>query len=171
MEEIEVRRITAAEVLPLRRKVLRQGMPPETAIFPGDDEPEALHLGAVRDEEIVGIATFLVRPYPSDPSKARAWQLRGMAVDPTLQGQGVGSKILAAALEILAPELGGRDGQPGRAILWCKARIKAVDFYRRNGWVTDGELFEIANFGPHYHMRWQPQIAADVERMTRSGKA
>ncbi|HET9888737.1 MAG TPA: GNAT family N-acetyltransferase [bacterium] len=156
MEEIEVRRITATDVLPLRRKVLRQGMPPETAIFPGDQEPETFHLGAFRQGDIVGVATFLVRPYPMDASRARGWQLRGMAVDPELQSHGVGSKMLDAAIEILGPELRARDGVPVPAILWCKARIKAVDFYRRNGWVTVGEEFEIAPIGPHYHMKWQP---------------
>jgi GNAT superfamily N-acetyltransferase len=168
MEEIEVRRITSADVLPLRRKVLRQGMPPETAIFPGDGEPETFHLGAVREGEIVGVATFLVRPYPLDSSGARGWQLRGMAVDPALQSHGVGSKMLDAAIEILGPEVRARDGLPATAILWCKARIKAVDFYRRNGWVTVGEEFEISPIGPHYHMKWQPTIAAEVEPPSRS---
>gem|GEM_PF-432545 len=170
MNDIEVRRIAAAEVVPLRHKVLRQGMPPETAIFPGDEEPETFHLGALRNREVVGVATFLVRPYPLDPGGARAWQLRGMAVDPALQSHGVGSKMLQAAIEILGQELRVRDGLPAPAILWCKARIKAVDFYRRNGWITVGEEFEIANFGPHYHMKWQPTIGAEVERVTRSGK-
>ena len=143
-------------MVPLRRKVLRQGMPAETAIFPGDDEPETFHLGALRNGEIVGIATFLVRPYPLDAAGARAWQLRGMAVDPDLQGQGVGTRILEAAIETLRDELVARDERRGTATLWCKARIKAVEFYRRNGWVIEGDEFEIGVFGRHHFMKWQP---------------
>lgn len=154
--EIQVRRVTAVDVVPLRRKVLRQGMPAETAIFPGDDEPETFHLGAMRNGEIVGIATFLVRPYPLDAGKARAWQLRGMAVDPVLQGQGVGSKILDCAIDLLRGEIAPRDERRVPAILWCNARIKAVEFYRQNGWITEGEEFDVANIGPHSYMRWLP---------------
>ena len=154
-EEIEVRLVGAEDVVALRRKVLRQGMPAETAIFPGDNEPEAFHLGAVRNHEIVGVATFLLRPYPLDAAASRAWQLRGMAVDPALQGQGVGTRILDSAIETLRHELFRRDERHVPAILWCKARIKAVEFYRRNGWVTEGDEFDIANFGKHFLMKWQ----------------
>jgi GNAT superfamily N-acetyltransferase len=158
--EIQVRRVTAADVIPLRRKVLRQGMPAETAIFPGDEEPETFHLGAMRNGEIVGIATFLVRPYPLDADQARAWQLRGMAVDPDLQGQGVGSKILDCAIDLLRGEITPRDERSVAAILWCNARIKAVEFYRQNGWIAEGEEFDVANIGPHSYMRWQPESEA-----------
>lgn len=159
MDEIRVQRIGAGDVLPLRRKVLRQGMPPETALFPGDDEPQTFHLGAMRGEEIVGIATFLVRPYPLDTAASRGWQLRGMAVDPKLQSHGVGSKILETAIELLRPELHPIGGD--RATLWCKARKKAVEFYRRNGWIIEGEEFEIANFGWHHFMKWSPQSGGE----------
>jgi GNAT superfamily N-acetyltransferase len=157
--EIQVRRVNAADVIPLRRKVLRQGMPAETAIFPGDEEPETFHLGAMRNGEIVGIATFLVRPYPLDAERTRAWQLRGMAVDPDLQGQGVGSKILDCAIDLLRGEIAiaPRGERHVPSILWCNARIKAVEFYRQNGWITEGEEFDVANFGPHSYMRWQPE--------------
>lgn len=155
-EEIEVRRVDAADVVPLRRKVLRQGMPAETANFPGDNEPEAFHLGAVRNHEIVGVATFLIRPYPLDAAGTRAWQLRGMAVEPALQGQGVGSRILDSAIEALRHELLRHDERHAPVVLWCKARIKAVEFYRRNGWIVEGEEFDIPNFGKHYFMKWQP---------------
>jgi GNAT superfamily N-acetyltransferase len=154
---IQVQRVTAARVIPLRRKVLRQGMPAETAIFPGDDEPETFHLGAMSNGEIVGIATFLVRPYPLDRDKGRAWQLRGMAVDPDLQGQGIGSRILDRAIELLRGEIVPRNNQHAPVTLWCNARIKAIEFYRQNGWIAEGELFDVANIGPHSYMRWQPE--------------
>jgi GNAT superfamily N-acetyltransferase len=153
MSRIQVRRGTTAECIPLRWAVLRPGMPESTAHLPGDDEPETFHVVAERDGAIVGCATFLVRPFPRDPAARRAWQLRGMAVDPTLQGTGVGTSVLERAIEILAPEV-ERAGDP--APLWCNARTSAASFYRRNGWVPIGEEFNLPPVGPHFLMRWNP---------------
>jgi GNAT superfamily N-acetyltransferase len=107
---------------------------------------------------IVGCATYVVRPFPPDPEARRAWQLRGMAVAATQQGTGVGSSILSKALEILAPEIQARGPTPG-ASLWCNARMSAAAFYRRNGWVPVGEVFDLPPIGPHVIMKWNPDAA------------
>ncbi len=161
MSPLTIRRGTTAECIPIRWAVLRKGMPESTAHLPGDDERETFHVVAERQRAIVGCATFIVRPFPPDSSERRGWQLRGMAVDPATQGSGIGSVILAKALEILGAEiLPRRDASgatlPPETILWCKARIAAASFYRRNGWVSIGEEFDIPPFGRHFLMRWQP---------------
>src|SRR5690606_13479424 len=57
-----IRPISAAETRPLRSLVLRPGAPPETLVYPGDDHPEALHLGAFEGDRLVGIATVYPEP-------------------------------------------------------------------------------------------------------------
>jgi predicted GNAT family N-acyltransferase len=37
-------------------------------------------------------------------------------------------------------------------ILWCNARIAAVDFYKKHGFQTFGEKFDILYVGEHYVM-------------------
>src|SRR5436190_10031407 len=54
---ITIRRAAAEEVVDLRHAILRAGLPRETAIFPGDDDPTARHFVAVMDGQVVGTLT------------------------------------------------------------------------------------------------------------------
>ncbi len=165
---IAIRRAAASALVPLRARVLRPGLPESTALFPGDDETETIHLAAFEEREgiegapaVVGCVTLLVRPHPHDPSKRRARQLRGMAVDPALQGTGVGSKLLSAVVAALAAELRPHGDAPP-VVLWCNARESAAKFYRDNGWVPEGERFDVPPIGPHFVMRWRGVAPPDA---------
>ena len=37
-------------------------------------------------------------------------------------------------------------------LLWCNARLVAVNFYKSLGFKINGELFDIVGIGPHYYM-------------------
>src|SRR5689334_18501816 len=80
---IRVRGALPDEVIDLRHRVLRAGLPRDSAIFPGDDAPTTRHFAATRPrgaggraEEIIGVATLVLNEWGGRP----AWQLRGMAV-------------------------------------------------------------------------------------------
>jgi ribosomal protein S18 acetylase RimI-like enzyme len=135
--------IPAIETLPLRAAVLRPHQSSVELIFPGDNAPDTLHLGAYADGEIVGIASLYHNPPPGE-SDLTAWQLRGMAVAPEVQRQGYGKALAEKCIEEVAAR-GGR-------ILWCNARTPAVEFYRTLGFEVQGEEFHIPNVGPHFHM-------------------
>ncbi|HEX9953212.1 MAG TPA: GNAT family N-acetyltransferase [Rubricoccaceae bacterium] len=149
---VTVRRVPAATVHPLRTRVLRPDWPPGR-LLTLDADSEAIHVAAEFDGEIVGVATV----YPEAPDeRARgpipeeafapgaAWQLRGMATAAAAQGQGIGTLVLAAAVEAV------RDG--GGRMLWCHARVAAVPFYERAGLVAVTDIFEIGDIGPHVVM-------------------
>ena len=92
-ESVTIRRATAAEIRPLRHRVLRAGLPPEAAVFEHDDDPTTFHACAVTaDGGVVGCATIMLTIYEQRP----AWRLRGMAVDPTFRRSGIGGKLLDA---------------------------------------------------------------------------
>jgi GNAT superfamily N-acetyltransferase len=74
-----------------------------------------------------------------------AYQLRGMAVDPDFQNQGIGAKLL----QFIEKNILLRDPVKVR---WCHARIKAVPFYERNGWVRISEIMTIEGVGDHLKM-------------------
>lgn len=121
--------LDAAETHSLRYSVLRVGTPSSVVTFDGDDEPATVHLG-VRDDEggLVAVSTWIPRPYHGQP----AIQLRGMAVAPEVQGQGVGALLLRAGLQRaahLAP------------VVWARARDTALDFYVHHGFAVDGDGF------------------------------
>ncbi len=138
-----VRQVAAAEVLSLRHSVLRAGLPPDTARFAGDEEPESRHFGAYRGSQLVGVATLLVRAEPSRPG-VPALQLRGMATLPEVRGEGFGAELAAACVAEAALR--------GVSLVWCNARLSAAGFYARQGFERDSETFEVAGIGPHVRM-------------------
>lgn len=138
------RQLSAADVIPLRHQVLREGKPRESAIFAGDELAATTHWGAcAEDGRILAVATLMRSPKPG--SSLPAWQVRGMASAPEVRGQGFGAAVLQAVMVYVASQ------EPG-AVLWCNARVGALGFYRAQGFETEGPEFEIAGVGPHFVM-------------------
>jgi len=138
--------VSADEVRPLRTRILRPGYPPERLlVFPEDDHSECAHVAAISDGKIIGVATFLLKPTVQldDP---QAIQLRGMAVDTQMQGQGVGKCILDFALEELEKRF-----SKSKWVL-CNARQSAAHFYDRCGFEILSDSFDIPEIGPHFVM-------------------
>lgn len=141
----EIRRVTVAEVLPLRSEVLRGGGPLERALLPGDSEGLGVHWGAW----LGGLLVACVSLYEvTADNGVLSTQLRGMATVPDLRSQGFGGAILEAALT----EWEGREG--AARPLWCNARIRAVPFYERHRFVGEGEPFDVPGIGEHLRMTY-----------------
>jgi GNAT superfamily N-acetyltransferase len=127
----------------LRRRVLREGRPDAEVHFPEDDAPETFH-PAVLDAggRVVAVAT--VSPAPtSSRSGAHAWRLRGMAVEPELQGLGAGTLLLDAVV--------ARARAAGADVLWADGRDTALEFYRRRGWSVEGDGYLTPATGVPHH--------------------
>jgi GNAT superfamily N-acetyltransferase len=137
---VTIRHAEPAEVIDLRHAVLRAGLPRETAIFAGDDDPQARHFVATIDGRIVGCVTLLLNAWEDEP----AWQLRGMAVEPGIQRGGIGRRLLQACEESVL-------SSPTH-LLWCNARVPASGFYVTHGWWIASEVFEFPTAGPHVKM-------------------
>ena len=99
MPQFEIRRITAEETLPLRHPILREGLPPESAIFAGDEAETSRHFGAFLDGKLVGVATIHFVPLLDRPDFDPAFQLRGMATAPEVRGMGAGKALVEACVE------------------------------------------------------------------------
>jgi N-acetylglutamate synthase-like GNAT family acetyltransferase len=138
--EILVAAVDVEEIVDLRYRVLRAGLPRDAAYFPGDRDATTVHLAAKSDGKIIGCATVLVNEWDGQ----RACQLRGMAIDPDWQGKRIGRRLLD---EIHQTARGA-----GVQILWANARVPAAEFYRKHGWEIVSEEFEIPTAGPHYKM-------------------
>jgi predicted GNAT family N-acyltransferase len=147
---VRVRRATAAEIIDLRHAILRAGLPRDTAIFPGDEKPEAIHVVAeTSDGRIVGCVTLHPSTWKGEP----AWQLRGMATHAVVRGAGVGRAMLSYVDQQV------RSGSDVRQ-MWCNARVPAAGFYERAGWMVKSEPFEIPTAGPHVRMSKHLDAAA-----------
>ena len=141
-----IRRAKVHEIFPLRHAVLRPGRPVSYSVYSEDEG--AVHVGAWDDDMLVGCATVFPEPWPGSDrlaAVADAWRLRGMAVDPSMQGTGVGRLVLAEGA------IAAREG--GASVLWANARTSALGFYERMGWKIIGEEYVASDSGlPHFPM-------------------
>ncbi|MEC7784669.1 MAG: GNAT family N-acetyltransferase [Bacteroidota bacterium] len=135
-----IHEITSAETYAVRHPVLRAGRPIETCAMPGDDAEDTFHLGLFDAEKLIGVVTFMNASKSQFTGKQ--YQLRGMAVLDGYQGKGLGNLLVAGGEARLKAA--------GYKLLWCNARIKALNFYTRKGFKIEGEPFEIDPIGTHY---------------------
>jgi predicted GNAT family N-acyltransferase len=144
--DVTIEPVPLERIIDLRWRVLRAGLPRQTAMFTGDESAAALHVAALRGSSVVGCATL----HQSQWEGAAAWQLRGMAVEAELRGSGVGRRLLQGIDALLIQ-------RQQTLRLWCNAREVAVGFYLRMGWKVVSERFVIETAGPHFKMSRLPQ--------------
>jgi GNAT superfamily N-acetyltransferase len=156
--EFRIDRVPASATLELRQAVLRPHETVDQLALPDDDEPLPGSLAAFNeDEEIVGTVRvaparppFPVRTHTAADSPS--WRVRGMATREDARNLGIGSAVLSRAVQHVAEHGGG--------LLWCNARVPAVNLYRRAGFVEHGEVWEEPDIGPHVVM-WRSVRLSD----------
>ena len=149
-DRLRVRQVPVAAVLPLRHEVLRPGRPKAESRYTADDEPTTVHLAVVdADDLVLACGTFFPERLDGEP----AWRVRGMATRPAHRGRGLGTAIILAGIDHVVAHEG--------SLLWCNARVAALSLYRRVGFETVGELFDLPGIGAHYRavLRLDPQAA------------
>ena len=106
-----------------------------------DTDPASQHLVAVSDEgRIIGYARLIWDEVGT--------QIRQVAVAPDRQGGGVGSALVT---RLVAEALGG-----GAQEVWLNARLSAIRFYERLGFVAVGDVFATGKTGlPHKRMEYR----------------
>ncbi|WP_372753893.1 GNAT family N-acetyltransferase [Mariniflexile sp.] len=138
-----IKYISTSDAYTVRHPVLRKGKPFESCIFEGDDLDTTFHLGIYKQEQLVGVCTF-VKNNHTLLSEVFQYQLRGMAVLDAYQNQGLGAKLVTQGEAILK--------EKKINVIWCNAREKAANFYKKIGFNIIGEPFNIPNIGKHYIM-------------------
>ena len=138
----KVQQLPLEQVLGLRVRVLRRGTPFTHANYPEDSYPDAVHFGIVRDGDVIATSTWFTKECPEVPG-VPAVQLKGMAVDDTLQGGGLGAALIEHGITH-ARSLGAR-------LVWARARDSALYFYERRGFaVTGGGFMDEPTGMPHH---------------------
>lgn len=146
---IDIQAVTARETFPVRHPVLRNGRPLEDCHFSGDELGTTFHLGAFEKDKIIGVITCLMNKDVHLEKIAafqlhQCYQLRGMAVLESMQGKGVGKKLLKKAEQLLK--------EKNIRAIWFHARIVAVPFYEKMGYKIASGVFVIPNVGDHFKM-------------------
>lgn len=92
------------------------------------DRPEVLHRLVLDGGRVVAVGRLDLQPaHPAGPST----QLRYCAVDASMRGKGAGQLLLA--------EFERQSVARGLPRLWMEARVAALNFYTRQGYVDFGE--------------------------------
>ena len=89
------------------------------------EDEDGIHYGAFVENKMVAIASTFRR--------GNDVQVRKFAVDPSLQHQDIGSRLLQYITD--------RARESGATRLWCNARKSATGFYLKTGFKPNGDAF------------------------------
>jgi GNAT superfamily N-acetyltransferase len=82
---------------------------------------------------------------PMDENLRPAIQVRAMGTLDEYRGMGLASAVLKACEDQSIAVWNARTG-------WLQARLTAIPFYEKNGWVCFGPEYQVPNVGPHRSM-------------------
>lgn len=120
---MNIKRITAAEALPLRQAVLWPNHPLAVSQVQGDQE--AIHFGLEQDNKLICVTSLFWEGHDL--------RLRKFATAQDQQGKGYGSKMLQYTLTV-ARSLNAQN-------FWFDARENALPFYAKHGFEPHGPKF------------------------------
>ena len=145
---IECRVISAEETQSLRHLVLWPHLREEKdCVIEIDKRPDAIHLGAFENGNLVSILSLFAMTTPKLPMKCQ-YRLRAMATHPDYRNRGVGKLLVEHAQDII------RSMQFD--VLWCDARKVALGFYEKLNFESLDEWYEVPKIGMHKLMYWTP---------------
>ena len=131
------------EIQQLRNEVLWPHKTFENCILETDHFPSTFHLGVKVEGHTVATVT-LQQESSSKLPQEKQYRLRAMAVLEGYRGQGFGDAIIEEGLKRLR--------ELGVEVVWCDARIAALNFYRRLQFEELEEEYEIPIIGLHRFM-------------------
>ena len=141
--KVNIRKVDAERIRPLRHSELRKGQDFSTTSYLKDHELDTFHMAYISNEKIVTCATF----YPEFTHKLKSenpYRLRGMATAADFTRRGLGTMLMKKAFKLLQKK--------DVDIIWCNARLGALNFYKKLGFEVIGDIFNIKDIGPHYYM-------------------
>ncbi len=161
--DLHVEIVDPTRTYELRHAVLRPGRPfAETVDDDAFSAAVTFGLSEGADSRILSTATVYREEPPArcapivELAKTyRPWRLRAVATDASRRNEGLGRLVLGAITAYITAD--------GPALLWCNARITAERFYAREGFVTEGPIFEVEHIGRHVVMyRAYPHSTPDT---------
>ena len=131
------------EIQQLRNEVLWPHKTFENCILDTDRLSTTFHFGVQIDGLAVATVTFQKENSSKLPQENQ-YRLRAMAVREGYRGQGFGDAIVEAGFNYLR--------ELGVEVVWCDARLAALNFYRRLQFEELEEEYEIPIIGLHRFM-------------------
>jgi len=138
---IQIKEIKAEDSYGIKKAVLRKNMTLSHEM-PGDHDADSVHLG-VYDQNILVCTGSFMKNNQNDFT-GNQYQLRGMATAEDCQGKGYGRMLLTEAEAIFKARK--------IDLIWCNARVSALEFYKKAGYEAIGDVFDVPHIGPHFVM-------------------
>lgn len=124
------------DLVSLRKRVLHPQGPVERVLYPEDKDASTLHLAFEDKGQMIACGSLI--------EDLEGLRVRGMAVDSSFRGKGLGSKILDEFIQ--------EAQKRGASLIWCNARTRALPLYERKGFQKQGDEFDLPGGGPHYKL-------------------
>ena len=141
---IEIREIAAKETIAIRSEILRPGQSLDQCIYPHDDDQTSFHLSAYSQGKQASIASFYLEKHPELKGDIQ-YRFRGMATKVVYRNQGLAGALLTQAFEKLKAN--------HCDVVWCNARVNAIQLYKKMGMEVCSDEFDIPGIGPHFLMK------------------
>lgn len=124
--------LALSDITELRVAVLRKGTPVQHCDYPEDSHADVVHYGIVHNDIVVATSTWFTKECPQETGVA-ALQLKGMAVQESAHGQGLGALLIQQGMQLAA--------EREATIVWARARDSAMGFYEKCGFTSVGDGF------------------------------
>jgi len=128
IEHIQIEQIRPELTWRLRKDVLYQDKP--LSLMAMQEDQDGLHFAAFYNNHIISVVSLF--------SHGTDYQLRKFAVLPNIQHKGVGKTMLQYITQVTVQQGGNR--------IWCNARLSAIGFYTKAGFLTTGQFFSKNGF-------------------------
>ena len=134
--DILLKIVRSNELLEIRSKVLRNNTSHENCKFNGDNKKSSVHIGAYRNDQIVG-GISIIKNNCNYKELKNCYQLRGMCVLDNFQNNGIGNKILNEAEK--------------QSVFYHLDTflLQAAPFYLKSNYIDLGIRYEIKGIGLH----------------------
>ncbi|WLR43019.1 GNAT family N-acetyltransferase [Bacillus carboniphilus] len=133
----EIKTINANDTYELRKDVLNYPTIDECQ-YKGDLLEQTVHIGATKDEQIIGVASFY-HETNKELKNRNMYRLKGLAIDPKHRNQLRGQTLLLFAENILR--------QKGVELIWCTTKLKNIDYYHHLGFKKVERLIQSPSKG------------------------
>jgi GNAT superfamily N-acetyltransferase len=94
------------------------------------EDDNGYHFGAFKDNDLVAVVSLF--------QQGNEFQFRKFAVDAAVQNTGIGKTLLKYTIDFAVAE--------GAERIWCNARVSAIGFYSKYGFVKTGVIFSKNGF-------------------------
>ena len=137
-ENIEFRSVSLKEIQKRRRRYLYSDNVRNLSNYKEDKYEKTKHYGIFKDDKLVSGLTLIEN---TNGLKERDVQIRGMFTVTGEMKRGYGSMLIKNVIL--------KTKQNKIKIIWCNARVSALQFYKRNKFIEAGEKFNIPLIGYH----------------------